>query len=369
MADPPHVLILLHQLGSGGVERVTLHLANGLVARGNRVTLALLRRGGVLEERLSPAVELRTVGTRAPKHRGLGLLAAAGPLAKLVRREGPDLLLSPGNHAHALALLAHRMAGVRGCRLALKFTNPIERRQAGAVRNALRRAFFRHAAARSDLILTLSATAGDQAAAIAPGAADKFRIVDNPYVEERLLDRGGSAALPKDEPPLLLSVGRLIAQKDPLMLIEALGGLKDRPWRLAMLGEGPLRAECEAKVRALGLADRVEFAGFVPDPSTWFERARLFLLSSRYEELPAVLLEAMVGRCAIVSTAASPSVVQLLDGGRLGHIVAPGDVAAFRAAIGQALDDPAPPAQAADWVERFTIGNGVASHAQALGLR
>ena len=357
---------MLHQLGSGGVERVTLHLANGLAARGNRVTLALLRRGGVLEDRLSAAVQVVTVGTDQPRQRGIGLLASARPMAELIRRERPDVLLSPGNHVHALALLAHRLAGVTGCRLALKFTNPVERRGAGAVRNVVRRAFFRHAASRSDLILTLSETAREQAAAIARSAAGRMAVVDNPYVEERLLARG--VAVAKDEPPLLLSVGRLIAQKDPLMMIEALANLSERPWRLVILGEGPLRRDCEEKVKAAGLADRVEFAGFVADPSAWFRRARFFLLSSRYEELPAVLFEAMVGRCAIVSTAASPSVVQLLDNGRLGRIVPPGDVAAFRAAIAEALDHPSPPPQADAWVERFTIGNGVASHAQALGL-
>ena len=367
MAEPPHILIVLHQLGGGGVERVTLHLANGLAARGNRVTLALLRRGGVLEERLRPGVAAVTVGTSNPEERGIGLLTAARPLADLIQRERPDLLLSPGNHVHPLAMLAHRLAGVTECGLALKFTNPVERRGAGAVRNALRRAYFRQAANRSDLILTLSETARDQAAGIAQGSANKIKVVDNPYVEERLLARS-HAAPAKDEPPLLLSVGRLTDQKDPLMLIEALAGLKDRPWRLAMLGEGPLRAACEEKARALGLADRVEFPGFVADPSNWFARARLFLLPSRYEELPAVLFEAMVGRCAIVSTAASPSVIQLLDNGRLGRIVPPGDAEAFRAAVAAALDDPLPPPAADAWLERFTIGKGVASHAQALGL-
>jgi glycosyltransferase involved in cell wall biosynthesis len=268
---------------------------------------------------------------------------------------------------HPLVLLAHRRAAIADCRLALKFTNPIQRSAAGWVRNAMRDGFYRYAADQAALILTLSETSRLEAAALAPEASAKIRIVDNPYVEERLLTRKRRPA--KVDPPLLLSVGRLIEQKDPLMLIEATAGLADRPWRLAMLGEGPLRAACEARAKALGIANRIEFAGFVADPSPWFDKARLFLLSSRYEELPAVLFEAMVARCSIVSTASSAAVVNLLDQGRLGRIVPPADTAAFRAAVAHALDDLSPARIPGAWIKRFTIGNGVASHAEALGLR
>ena len=368
MAAPPHVLIALHQLGGGGVERVTLHLANGLARRGNRVSLVLLRHGGVLEQQLDPLVDVvRPASGGAPKDRGVGLLRAVRPLAQTITRLKPDVLLSPGNHMHPLVLLAHRRAGLGDCRLALKFTNPIERSGGGRFRNAVRAAFYRYAADQAELILTLSQSARQEAATRAPEAESKIRVVDNPYVEERLLTRKRRPA--KVDPPLLLSVGRLTEQKDPLMLIEAMAGLADRPWRLAMLGDGPLRGASEARAKALGIAHKVEFAGFVPDPAPWFDKARLFLLPSRYEELPAVLFEAMVARCSIVSTAASAAVVDLLDQGRLGRIVPPADVAAFRAAVAHALDDLSPGRVPGAWIKRFTIGSGVASHAEALGLR
>lgn len=367
MAGQPHVVIALHQLGGGGVERVTLHLANGLARRGNRVSLVLLRSGGVLEKQIDPAVGVIRPASGAPGERGIGLLRAVRPLAQAIGRLDPDLLLSPGNHMHPLVLLAHRRAALEDCRLALKFTNPIQRSGAGRVHNALRGGFFRYAADRADLILTLSETSRLEAAALAPEASGKTRIVDNPYVEERLLTRKRRPA--KVDPPLLLSVGRLTEQKDPLMLIEAMAGLTDRPWRLAILGDGPMRAACEARASALGIAHRVEFTGFVAEPGPWFDKARLFLLTSRYEELPAVLFEAMVARCSIVSTAASPAVVNLLDQGRLGRIVPPGDAGAFRAAVAHALDDLSPARIPGAWIKRFTIGGGVASHAEALGLR
>jgi glycosyltransferase involved in cell wall biosynthesis len=85
--------------------------------------------------------------------------------------------------------------------------------------------------------------------------------------------------------------------------------------------------------------------------------------------LPAVLFEAMIARCSIVATAASAAVVDMLDRGRLGRLVPPGDSGAFRAAVEEALNDPSTPPDPGSWINRFTIGNGVASHAEALGLR
>lgn len=364
----PHLGIVLNRLGTGGVERIALRLANGLAERGNRVSFILLSGGGALEEAISPKVEVVRFGRSL--ERGAGLLRAAPRLAKLLRRDPPDVLVSPGNHMHALVLLAHRLAGVGGCKLALKMTNPVERAQIRPVRNRLRRALFRYAARRSDLLLMLSEAAAEEGRRIAPAAASTMQVVANPYVEEALLDRSSKRRKTgRNDAPLLLSVGRLTPQKDPLMMIDAMGGLRSRPWRLVMLGEGPLAGDCRKRAEALGIADRIDFPGFVPDTSPWFEKARLFLLSSRYEELPAVLFEAMAARCPIVSTAASQSVVDALDGGKLGRLVPPGDVETFRAAVSLALDSPALGPDAHSWLKRFTVRAGVESHARALGLR
>jgi len=367
-AAPPHILIALNRLGSGGVERVTLHLANGFARRGNRVTLALVSPGGPLEHRLDPEVRVVSIGNGRAVERGLGLLRAVRPLAKLVRVLRPDVLLSPGNHTSVLVTLAHGWARAGDVGLALKLTNPVERAGAGRTLNRVRRQLFRSAAGAADVLLTLSEAARSEAAKIAPWSAAKLKTVVNPYIDDALLVRP-IARRPDDDVPILLSVGRLTEQKDPLMMLDAVGGLADRQWRLVMIGEGPLQQACIDRAAALGIADRVQFAGFIADPQPYFEQARLFLLSSRYEELPAVLFEAAAAGVPIVATAASASIEQLftqMDGVR---IVPPGDVQPFRSAVAEALDRPPPPPIARESLEKFSISNGIASHAAALGLR
>lgn len=361
----PRLMIVLNRLGTGGVERVALHLANGLAARGNRVTLVALSSGGALDDLVTPEVDVIRLGHSL--ERGVGLLRIAPQLARLIRHHSPDVLLSPGNHMHGVVALAHRLAGRNG-KLALKMTNPVERARAGRLVSAARRTFFRIVARQADLILALSDSAQKEAATIAPAAARKIRVVANPYVDDSLLTRERKPRESGGEEPILLSVGRLTAQKDPLMLIEALAGLTDRDWRLVMLGEGPLADAVQARAAALGIADRLDLPGYVVDPRPWFDKARLFLLSSRYEELPAVLFEALAARVPIVSTAASASIVQALDSGRLGRLVPIGDADSLREAIRDALDSRAEPPDARSWIEKFTIPAGVASHAEALDL-
>ena len=87
--------------------------------------------------------------------------------------------------------------------------------------------------------------------------------------------------------------GRLVKVKGFDLLIGALALLHDTQVRLTILGAGPLRASLERLAHTKGVAGRVRFAGFQANPYTWFARADAFVLSSRYEGLPNVVLEAL----------------------------------------------------------------------------
>jgi glycosyltransferase involved in cell wall biosynthesis len=106
---------------------------------------------------------------------------------------------------------------------------------------------------------------------------------------------------------LWLSVGRLEALKDYPTMLGAFAALP-KSARLLVLGEGPLRGELVQLAARLGLSERVQFMGFVPDVARWMRAADGFVLSSRYEGLPMVLLEA--GACGL------PIVATNVDGTR-----------------------------------------------------
>ncbi len=140
--------------------------------------------------------------------------------------------------------------------------------------------------------------------------------------------------------PLILAVGRLIAQKDHETLLRAFARMReDHPEaRLAILGSGPLEGEIRALVRQLGLDAAALLPGRL-EIRDWLERADIFAHTSRWEGFGIVLLEAMLAGLPIVATRVS-AVPEVVADGETGLLVEPGSVAALSAALSGLLNDP-----------------------------
>lgn len=126
-------------------------------------------------------------------------------------------------------------------------------------------------------------------------------------------------ALDSESGPHLVAAGRLSRQKGFDLLIEALALCDDRGPRLTLLGEGPLRPALEELARQRGVADRVRFVGFQKNPYPFFARADAFVLSSRFEGFPNVVLEALACGTPVIATPAPGGVTEIakLTGGVL----------------------------------------------------
>jgi len=110
-------------------------------------------------------------------------------------------------------------------------------------------------------------------------------------------------------------------------------------WSLRIFGEGQKRAHLEALAAELGIADHVALPGRVRDLRAELERASIFALSSRFEGLPMVLLEAMSEGLAIVSFDCRTGPRELLEDGRDGVLVPDGDEAALSRALLELVED------------------------------
>ncbi len=129
------------------------------------------------------------------------------------------------------------------------------------------------------------------------------------------------------QPPVVLGIGRLTAEKNYKLLIEAFRLVRKRlPARLLILGEGILRPELEALIAAYGLEHDVSLPGFVENPYVYLANAALFVLSSDYEGLPTVLIEALAVGRSIISTDCQSGPREILEEGKFGSLVPVGDV-------------------------------------------
>jgi glycosyltransferase involved in cell wall biosynthesis len=141
--------------------------------------------------------------------------------------------------------------------------------------------------------------------------------------------------------PTYACVARLVAQKGLDILLRASAqALQSLPeWRLAIIGDGPLRNDLQTLARDLEIADRVDWLGEVSNPFPYLRAAQFFVSTSRFEGSPNALLEAMSCGLAAIVTDASPGPLELVGGGDAGLIVPVNDVQATAAAITRLATD------------------------------
>ena len=142
--------------------------------------------------------------------------------------------------------------------------------------------------------------------------------------------------------PVVLSVGRLSEQKAYDRLIRVHASLRQRgvEHHLVILGEGPERGQLECLAAQLEVSDSCFLPGNMSDPQVWMNASTVFALSSRYEGLPLVLIEALNSGIPIAAMDCPSGPREILDGGACGLLVPPDDESALANAIENLLKDP-----------------------------
>jgi glycosyltransferase involved in cell wall biosynthesis len=341
---PGRLAFLLPHMTGGGAERVALRLIEDFVAHGHSVDLLLMAEWGELLPLLPPAV--RVVDLKAPRIRDV-----IRPLYHYLRAERPEGLQAFMWPLTVAAVVAHRLARSK-TRLVLSEHITLSRQYGhfGRVRRALLRQSIHFAYPRADARVAVSVQAADDLAAVGGLAPDGITVIYNPV--DRPAAAGWDAVATQaaraawgDAEARIITVGKLKAQKNQALLIEAFALLRrTRQARLVILGEGELRGELEALVAARGLVGDVVLPGFFTDPWPFYDSARVFALSSDYEGYGNVLIEAMRAELSVVSTDCPSGPREILEGGTFGKLVPCGDPTALARALADALDRPADPA-------------------------
>ncbi len=365
----PHrkrVAFYMPSLAGGGAQRVFLHLARGFAERGYEVHLVLARAQGPYLPQVPSCVRMIDLGASR-------VLTSVPALVRYLRRERPHALLSALDHANAVAICARFIARAPARVLVTVHSTPS---QVVANARTLRarllplwaRFFYRWA----DAVVAVSQGVADELVHYVRIPAEKVRVIYNPIVTPELF---GKAEEPLEhpwfregEPPVILGVGRLTKPKDFPTLIRAFALVRQqRPARLMILGEGEERPQLEALVKELGIAEDVSLPGFVQNPYPYMKKAAVFVLSSRWEGLPTVLVEALALGVPIVSTNCPSGSAEILDNGRLGTLTRIGDHMSLARAIGESLDSPRNLRTGQDY-ERFTLEHALRQYERVAGL-
>ena len=173
---------------------------------------------------------------------------------------------------------------------------------------------------------------------------DRISVIYNPSVVKEEVQAKAKTTLDHpwfeaNQPPVLVAVGRLQIQKDYPTLLRAFAQVRrSRAVKLVILGEGRERSKLEGILRELDLEQDESQPGFVENPYPFMAKASLFILSSRWEGLPTVLIEALCCGTPAVSTDCPSGPREILKDGRYGKLVPVGDSDSLAQAIEETLD-------------------------------
>ncbi len=359
----PRLSIFLPTLFGGGTERVASRLANGFARRGHAVDLLLARAEGPYLAEISP--EVRIVDFRKS-----GVAACLPKLACYLRRERPRALLSMLSHANVTALLANRLAGSPSRVVVAERSSFVEcKRNYRSLPDRLVRAMMPLTYPWSSKVIVVSDEMADelhQGIRVEPA---HILSIPNPVVPDDINARSREAPecdIFGQGRPVIVAAGRLEFEKDFAVLIRALALVREHlDVGLVILGEGSERQRLEGLAAELGLAEHLRMPGFVGNPFPFMRAASVFVLSSRFEGMPGVLVQAMACGTPVVSTDCRTGPRELLEGGKWGTLVPVGDPAALAEGIAQSLrrnDHPDVRARA----ERHKEEVGVDRYLQAL---
>jgi len=333
------VLILLADLAGGGAERTITRILEGIDRTRFEPRLGLLWKDGPFVSRVDER-ELLTP-PRIPSRNGtpLAALALLAPWVhlKYLRDFRPHVVMSLTASMNLSAGLAVALGG-RGCGWILREGNNTWRMiqddlphpWAARARKALTGLLYR----RADKVLAISQGLADGLVQHFRVAPSKIEVIYNPVDLPEQTEPGREDP---SGPPCILAVGRLEYQKGFDLLLEALALMEHQRARLVILGEGSRREELTRQAQQLGLADRVEMPGFCNDPGSYFARARVFALPSRWEGFGCVVVESMAAGLPVVVTGCDYGPPEIVQHEVNGLVVPPQDPAALARALDRVL--------------------------------
>jgi glycosyltransferase involved in cell wall biosynthesis len=316
-----------------------LNLMNALVDEGVHVDLLLNHTG--IPELLKVRDEVNVVELGETD----GLVRIPS-LVRYLRKTQPTVLLANRERAVRTGTVALRYSGVSSrmaIRVGMAISMALSRRN--LIQRWLRRSAIVYCYRQADVIIANSKGVAQDIASVTGISLENIHIVNNPAVSPDIFieaeEPAGHPWFGPESPPVILGVGRLVRQKDFSALLRAFAILRSkRHCRLVILGEGKEHDRLTSLAEELDIQEDVDLPGYVSNPFAYMSRAAQFVLSSRWEGSPNVLIQALALGLPVVATDCRSGPREILSNGLYGPLVPVGDVEALYQAMLQLLDSP-----------------------------
>jgi len=319
------VSLLATSMRGGGAERVLADLANEFSRIGLEVDMVLMRAEGPYLNRLSKEINVVDLKAKHIYYDGLPRFI------KYIAHTKPEALLSTINHTNIVAILSKQITNVKTKIVVTEvnhLTSALENAES-IKKKVLLPLLIKNLYKKADFVVAVSKGVAEDLVKLANLDPQKVKIIYNPLPNdlwtkaEELVEHPW---LSEQKEPVIVSVGRLVKQKDYGTLIRAFAIVrKERKGKLIILGEGKERWELEKLIRSLNLEDDVDMPGFVDNPYKYMRKATVFVLSSIFEGFANVVAEALACGVPVVATDCPSGPREILENGKYGFLVKPRD--------------------------------------------
>ncbi|MCL6444510.1 MAG: glycosyltransferase [Alicyclobacillus sp.] len=337
------VVLFIPTLVGGGAERVAVNLVNHLDRTWLSPSILLLRREGPFLQEVRSDVTVDSLEIARMRNAVPGLWG-------YIRHKQPDVVVTHMTDANIIGAVVRKLSGSRTKLMLVEHSVwSFSASQLARPKRLVMQALIPRVYPGANRIVCVSDGVASDLRANFPNIASKLEVIHNPVLDERIWSKMVQHVehpwFEQKEAPIIVAVGRLIEAKDHRTLLRALSVLnrernqRELPEaRLLILGEGPLRKQLEEFAVGLGVRAQTDFIGFQSNPYKYMYHSDAFVLSSKWEGLPTVLIEALATGVPVVSTDCPSGPREILRDGELGRLVQVGDADELAQAIQEVFD-------------------------------
>lgn len=339
------IAIYIDQLQGYGADKTLLKIAEGLADLDVEVDLVTAKKADKVGAHVHPGVNLINLGSSR-----FNVIKNVIGLTRYLIRQQPTVLFSSihfNNITSVWAIILARLLVGVNTKLVVRQANRLKSQLKGypLFLGFIMYPLIRIAYQKADLIISPSKGLISDLTEFMKAEEHKIKLIYNPTVTADIFEKAQQKTnhpwFEEKSFPIILGAGRLKPQKDFTTLIKAFARVKRnfKDAKLVILGEGKQRPELERLIAQLGLEEDVDLAGFKDNPYAFISKADVFVLSSIYEGLPNILIEALALKKKIVATNCYSGPAEILKFGKYGSLLPVGSPVLLEAAIAKALEE------------------------------
>jgi len=325
------ISLFIPTLEGAGAEKVVLTLANGFVSKGYQVDLIVIKLEGAFSKEIDFNVNVINLNCKR-------IFLSLFPLIKYLRLSNPDILLSSLTHVNIISIIASLLSRVKTKIIVIEHSLKTKLFKNLTFKNKILDLLMLFTYSKAHSVVSVSKDVAKNISVRSGIELSKIHIIHNPIYSNSILIKSKEKLnhpwFLDDQPPVILSVGRLTEEKNFSLLIRAFANVrKKHNVRLLILGEGKLREQLTLLASQLSIEKDFSMPGFVDNPYAYMSKASLFVMSSDYEGFGNVLVEAMACGTPIISTNCPGGPVEILENGIWGELIPVGDLKALTSSI------------------------------------